>query len=443
MGQFTPLPLASERPEVHITWLEGNHALSDHHTINRADIAIVGGGAAGLFAAIWAARSDANRRIVILDGAKRIGAKILIAGGGRCNVTNEKVTPSDFCGSSSNAIKKVLGRFTQPQTIEFFAELGVKLKREPTGKLFPTTDKARTVLDALLAEVDRLGVKIFLNHRVENIRPPSDTEEQPHFEITGPWGHLVAPKVILATGGKSVPQTGSDGHGLELVRRLGHDLTPKIFPALVPLQLADGDPLKQLSGISLPATLQLSETGGKRIARVHGDLLLTHKGLSGPAVLDMSRHWIAASAERSVRLSASWLPEITEQGLQGELQTLGRRSVRGYLRERLPDRLVDHLLSFAEISPEQTGVDLAKPQRKRLIQAVCQYPLEVTGTLGFKVAEVTAGGVPLSQIELKTMQSRATAGLHLCGEICDVDGRIGGFNFQWAWSSGYLAGVSV
>lgn len=417
--------------------------MSETKTSNRADLAIVGGGAAGLFAAIWAARTNPDRRIVILDGAKRIGAKILIAGGGRCNVTNEKITPADFCGSSPNAIKKVLGRFTQPQTIEFFAELGVKLKREPTGKLFPTTDKARTVLDALLAEVDRLGVKIFLNRRVENIRPPSEADERPHFEIAGPWGHLVAPKLILATGGKSVPQTGSDGHGLEIVRRLGHELTPKIFPALVPLQLADGDPLKQLSGIALPAMLQLTETSGKRIETVHGDLLLTHKGLSGPAVLDMSRHWIAFSSERSVRLSVSWLSEITEDALQSELQTLGRRSIRGLLRERLPDRLVDHLLTYAEVPPEQTGVDLSKVQRKNLVTAVCSYPLQVTGTLGFKVAEVTAGGVPLSQIELQTMQSRVTPGLHLCGEICDVDGRIGGFNFQWAWSSGYVAGVSV
>ncbi|MBA2116414.1 hypothetical protein HOV93_36030 [Planctomycetes bacterium FF15] len=406
-------------------------------------MAIVGGGAAGLFAAIWTARADAKRRIVILDGAKRIGAKILIAGGGRCNVTNEKVTPKDFSGSSPNTIKKVLNRFTQPQTIEFFAELGVRLKREPTGKLFPTTDKARTVLDAMLAEVDRLGIEICLNHRVENIRASSDESAQPSFEITGPWGHLVATKVILATGGKSVPQTGSDGHGLEMARRLGHELTPKTFPALVPLQLADGDPLKQLSGISLPTTLQLTEASGKRIETVHGDLLLTHKGLSGPAVLDISRHWIAASAERAVRLSVGWLPELSDQTLQADLQSLGRRSIRGYLRERLPDRLVDHLLAFCEIRPEQTGVDLTKLQRKSLVGVVLDYPLEVSGTLGFKVAEVTAGGVPLSQIDLKTMQSRIAAGLYLCGEICDVDGRIGGFNFQWAWSSGYVAGVSV
>ncbi|GAA4426657.1 NAD(P)/FAD-dependent oxidoreductase [Bremerella cremea] len=415
----------------------------DNLASDQADVAIVGGGAAGLFAAIWAARTNRQRRIVILDGARRIGAKILIAGGGRCNVTNEKVTPRDYWGSSTNAIKKILGRFPQPQTIEFFAELGVRLKREPTGKLFPTTDKAKTVLDGLLSEVERLGVEIRLGHRIENIKSITAEPAQPSFELNGPWGHLVTSKVVLATGGKSVPKTGSDGHGLELVRRLGHDLTPQIFPALVPLQLADSDPLTQLSGIALPVRLELNETSGKRIETIEGDMLLTHKGLSGPAVLDMSRHWIAASTDRPVCLTASWLPDHSADSLQAELQALGRRSVRAMLRERLPDRLVEHLLHFAEVPAEQTGVDLTRVQRKNLVTGLTAYPLNVSGTLGFKVAEVTAGGVPLAQIDLKTMQSRVCPGLHLCGEICDVDGRIGGFNFQWAWSSGYVVGVSV
>ncbi|RCS49503.1 NAD(P)/FAD-dependent oxidoreductase [Bremerella cremea] len=410
---------------------------------NRTDVAIVGGGAAGLLAAIWAARTNPQRRIVILDGAKRIGAKILIAGGGRCNVTNEKITPQDYCGSSPNAIRKVLNRFSQPQTVEFFAQLGVKLKKEPTGKLFPVSDKAKTVLDALLSEVRRLGVEIALEHRVENIKPVSDESGESSFEITGPWGHLVSRQTVLATGGKSVPKTGSDGHGFELARRLGHQLTPIILPALVPLQLSSSDPLTQLAGISLPAKLELAETSGKSLEKVQGDLLLTHKGLSGPAVLDMSRHWLTAAEQREVRLCANWLPDVPAEQIQAELLSLGKRSVRNYLRERLPDRLVDHLLLSASVPPDQTGVDLTKPQRKAIGTAVSAYPLNITGTLGFKVAEVTAGGVPLSQIDLKTMQSRLVPGLFLCGEVCDVDGRIGGFNFQWAWSSGYVVGTSL
>ncbi len=417
--------------------------MSKIEVTNRTDVTIVGGGAAGLLAAIWAARTNPARRIVILDGAKRIGAKILIAGGGRCNVTNEKVTPQDFCGSSPNAIRKVLGRFPQPQTVEFFDQLGVKLKREPTGKLFPVTDKAKTVLEALLTEIKRLDIEIRLEHRVENVKPVANESGESSFEIAGSWGHLVSHQIVLATGGKSVPKTGSDGHGLELARRLGHTLTPKIIPALVPLQLASNDPLTQLSGISLPGKLELAETSGKRLETVQGDLLFTHKGLSGPAVLDMSRHWLIASQQREVCLHANWLPEVSSHNLQEELLSLGKRSVRAFLRERLPDRLVDHLLFTASVPLEQTGVDLTKVQRKTLANCVSSYPLNITGTLGFKVAEVTAGGVPLSQIDLKTMQSRLVPGLYFCGEICDVDGRIGGFNFQWAWASGYVVGVSL
>lgn len=417
--------------------------MSETRANEQVDVAIVGGGAAGLLAAIWTARTNPELRIVILDGAKRLGAKILIAGGGRCNVTNEKITPKDYWGSSSNAIRKVLGRFTQPQTVEFFSQLGVKLKREPTGKLFPVTDKARTVLDALLSEVQRLSIEIRLEHRVENIKAISNAPENNLFEITGPWGHLVSKQTVLASGGKSVPKTGSDGHGLELARRLGHELTPEIFPALVPLHLDSQDPLTDLSGISLPTKLELTEVSGKRIASIQGDLLLTHKGLSGPAVLDMSRHWLASSDQREVRLWANWLPEFSAEHLQEELLSLGKRTARGYLREHLPDRLVEHLLAVAKVPADQTGVDLTKLQRKALVNAICIYPLKITGTSGFKVAEVTAGGVPLSQIDLKTMQSRIVPGLYFCGEICDVDGRIGGFNFQWAWASGYVVGTSL
>ena len=209
------------------------------------------------------------------------------------------------------------------------------------------------------------------------------------------------------------------------------------------MQLAEGNPLTQLSGISLPARLELREGSGKRIEAIYGDVLLTHRGLSGPAVLDMSRHWLAASLENPAGLTANWLPDLSTEALEEELQNLGRRTVRSFLRPLLPDRLVDHLLEAALIAPEQTGVDLTRPQRKALMTAVGAYPLAVSGTQGFKVAEVTAGGVPLAQIDLKRMESRVVSGLHLCGEICDVDGRIGGFNFQWAWSSGYVAGVSA
>lgn len=408
--------------------------------MDNAELTIIGGGAAGLTAAIWAARTNPERRIVVLDGAARLGAKILIAGGGRCNVTHYQVSADDFCGGSRNAIKKVLARFPAETTVEFFAELGVRLKREETGKLFPTTDRAQTVLDALINENRRLGVSLLTKRRVTRLAKAADDK----FAISGEWGEIASPHVILATGGKSVPKTGSDGFGLELAKRLGHTLTPRIFPSLVPLVAADHWRPKELSGVSLPAELSVHSATGKRLCGVTGDLLFTHRGLSGPAVLDISRHFLdALEDDPQTQLRANWLPGEKSETFDAHLQTLGSTSVRRYLREKLPGRLADLLLELAEIDPERTGDQLDRAARQRLVRLTTAMETPIVGNRGFAVAEATAGGVPLDQIQLKTMESRVCPGLYLCGEICDVDGRIGGFNFQWAWSSGHIAGASA
>ncbi|TWT31705.1 hypothetical protein Enr8_36290 [Blastopirellula retiformator] len=391
-------------------------------------------------AAIWAARTSAEQRIVVLDGAARLGAKILIAGGGRCNVTHYQVTADDFCGGSRNAIKKVLGRFGADATVELFAELGVRLKREETGKLFPTTNKAQTVLDALINEARRLNVSILTKRRVTRLAKNEDDA----FAISGEWGEIISPRVILSTGGKSVPKTGSDGYGWELAKRLGHTLTPRLFPALVPLVASDDWRPKELSGVSLPAELLVHSATGKKLRIVTGDLLFTHRGLSGPAVLDISRHYLdAVEDDPQTQLRINWLPGTPSEALDATLQALGSASLRKLLREKLPARLADLLLELAEIDLERTGDQLDKAARRRLVRLATAMPTPIVGNRGFAVAEATAGGIPLDQIQLKTMESRVCPGLYLCGEICDVDGRIGGFNFQWAWSSGYVAGVSA
>src|SRR5256885_2900798 len=258
------------------------------------DVVVVGAGAAGLMASIFAARNGA--RVVLLDGAKKIGAKILISGGGRCNVTHYAVSANDFNGNR-NAIAKVLRTFDVPRTIEFFESIGVQLKREETGKLFPTTDRARTVLDALLRAATDVDVRV--DHRVEAI--------ERGFVIHTNHGAIAAPRVILATGGRSIPKTGSDGFGYDLARSLGHSVTPT-FPALVPLILPDGHELTSLSGTSVDAELAVRTPNGRVIVRVRGAMLFTHFGISGPAVLDVSRHWIAA---QPATLSASLLPGET------------------------------------------------------------------------------------------------------------------------------------
>ncbi len=373
------------------------------------DIAIIGAGAAGLTAAIFAKRAAPSARIVALDAAPKIGAKILISGGGRCNVTHDVVTPDDFNGNR-NAVARVLRTFTVEQTIAWFAEMGITLKREETGKLFPATDKARTVVDALLRACE--GVEIRTGARVTSI--------ERGFTIDS----IEAKKVILATGGRSVPKTGSDGSGYALAQHLGHTIT-ETFPALVPLILEPGHWMTSLSGLSVD--VELTVKSGKVIARERGSMLFTHFGISGPVALDVSRHWIAS---RGGTLHVNFLPGETFESLDRAL-TSARGNV---LRGCLPQRLADILIGDTKMT------NLTKEERRRIVRSIVDFEIPVIRDRGFDYAEVTAGGVPLSEVDLSTMHSRKCDGLFLCGEILDVDGRIGGYNFQWAWASGKLAG---
>ena len=403
------------------------------------DVAIVGGGAAGLMAGIWAGRTNPRLRIVVLDGAATLGAKILISGGGRCNVTHDVVDADAFAGASRNAIRKVLRRFDVPATVAFFRELGIELKREETGKLFPVSDRARDVLDALLAATRATGVVVQHPWRVETI-----AREPRGFVLAGPAGRLEARTVVLATGGRSVPKTGSDGHGYALARSLGHTVTPRILPALVPLTLPRGHFLTELSGITVPATLEVRSAAGKRLVAFTESTLCTHFGLSGPSVLDVSRYFLDARADDpGVQLVINWLPDETPASIDAWLQTLGKATPGRRLQARLPERLARALCAAADVDPSAPASTLTRERRRALATALTALPLPITGDRGFTHAEVTAGGVPLTELRLETMESRVTPGLFVCGEVCDVDGRIGGYNFQWAWASGYVAGVAV
>ena len=400
------------------------------------DLAIVGAGAAGLMAAIQAGRSAPGKRILLLDGARSLGAKILVAGGGRCNVTHHEVSADDFAGSSRNSIAKVLRELPVPATVEFFRGLGVELKREPTGKLFPATDQARTVLEALLRATREAGVKLLYPRRVTAIRRAGAG-----FVLAGEWGEVTARRVILAAGGQALPKSGSDGSGYALARALGNTTTATIFPALVPLLVPDDHWLRTVQGIAVPARIEVRAGTGKRLAAFRGDLLCTHFGLSGPVVLDASRHYLAArQTDRQARFVVAFLPEATAEGLTLELANLARRSLGRWLAEKLPDRLADALLASAGLDPAANALRLKKEERQALLRALLEHEIPITGDRGFVHAEATAGGIPLDQVRLDTMESRLCPGLHLCGELLDVDGRIGGFNFQWAWASGTVAG---
>ena len=435
------------------------------------DIAVIGAGAAGLFAATFAARTlrelapSRPPRVVALDGARKLGAKILVAGGGRCNVTHHAVDERQYAGSTAPAIRNVLRSFDVDRTVAFFAQQGVTLKREETGKLFPTTDDAHTVLDALLAALRESGASILHPWRVGSVSRRADGSG---FLVSqdAAWPHRLpdapdaffAQRVILATGGLALPRTGSDGAGYAFARALGHSVTPLVCPALVPLLLPAGHPLTTLSGLAFPASITLSTSTGKVLKSFTNSTLCAHFGLSGPGPLDMSRHWTHAhAADPSVQLTLSVLPDTTPEQLDALLATAARDaqrnklSVRRFLSEHLPtpqplpERLAEVLLRLAGLPSEPAPLlkDLTRDQRIALARACTRLPLPVTGDRGYTYAEVTAGGVPLGEVHLATMASKPCAGLHLCGEVCDVDGRIGGFNFQWAWASGYLAGVGA
>ncbi len=459
-----------------------------------ADIVIVGAGAAGLMAAIWAGRMAQGRgapfRVVAVDGAKTLGAKILVAGGGRCNVTHDVVDESAFFGSSQKAIRKVLKRFDVPEVVAFFRELGVTLKREETGKLFPTTDRARTVLDALLTAARDVSVEIRHPWRVESVsRSPqvnplprgegpgvrasndNNAPDHPHpnsspqgrgaaeahgtraaeaplahhFIIRSTTGEeITASRLILATGGKSLPKSGSDGHGYSIAKSLGHSITKYTLPALVPLTISKDHFICELSGIAVDATVEVRHESGRKLISFTGPVLCTHFGLSGPAILDISRHLLHARLEDLwYKLVINWLPALTTEQVDAMLLERTNRGAASRLQQHLPERLAKALCAHAGVDPAQPPHQLTREARLKLLRTLTEMYAPVNGDRGFVHAEVTAGGVPLSEIKLETMESRITPGLHFVGEICDVDGRIGGYNFQWAWASGFVAGTSV
>jgi predicted Rossmann fold flavoprotein len=404
-------------------------------------VVVVGAGAAGLATAVFCARAAPGLRVVCLDGAPRVGAKILISGGSRCNVTNREVTEHDFWGGSSRIVRHVLRAFPAARAAAFFEGLGVALHEEEDGKLFPDTNRARTVLDALLAELVRVRAALHTGRRVAAVR-----REGGAFVVDTVGGvRYVARTVVLATGGRSLPKTGSDGFGYELAKALGHGYV-ETTPALVPLVLGDG-PHAGLSGVTHRAGLSI-HTARARATRLEGAMLWTHFGISGPVALNASRHWHrAALGSPAVDVRLSLCPgetfEQVDAWLQEQERLRPRTRVLTALATRLPTAVGDTWATRAGLDRDVTLAHLTREDRRRLVRGLLDTPLAIRGSRGYNYAEVTAGGVPLEEVDAATMASRVCPSLHLVGEMLDVDGRLGGFNFQWAWSSAWAAGQAI
>jgi predicted Rossmann fold flavoprotein len=376
--------------------------------------------------------------VLLLEGARRPGAKILISGGGRCNVTNTVVTERDFWGGRSAIVRQILRAFPAAETAAFFRSLGVPLHAEADGKLFPDSNRARDVLEALLREVDAGGVPLFAEHRVTDVaRDPRG------FTISTSRGVVVAKAVVLATGGRSVPKTGSDGGGYAIAARLGHSIvetTPGLAPLIVPDEVA---PHRQLSGVSHEVELTIWANDAAEL-RLRGALLWTHFGVSGPVALNASRHWARARLDgKTAIITINFCPGHTFDDVDTRLVRLAtdrpKASVSTVLANLIPSSVASALAHRLAIDNEVVLAHLSRNDRRRLAHGLTAWPLPVSDTRGYNYAEVTAGGVALTEIDPTTMESRRCAGLYLVGEMLDVDGRIGGFNFQWGWSTAAVA----
>ncbi len=388
-------------------------------------------------AAIFAAASGAHTTLVerTADG----GRKILISGGGRCNVLPARLDESRFITDSSpNTMRKMLRSWPLVDQIAFFEqELGIPLVEETeSAKLFPASHRARDVRDGLVAHAVRRGVRLTTETLVTGIAASTDgwLVERAHDTP------LEADAVIVATGGLSVPKTGSDGRGLAMLAALGHTLHPT-YAALTPLT-AQPHPFAELSGVSLPVTITARD--GRRSATATGGFLFTHLGYSGPSVLDVSHVLVRAGQAGADRgaLTVRWT-DLDADGWEAALRADGPRTVTGALRTLLPARLASALLDLAGVDPTRTLATLPREERRRLVEILVRGPLPATGDEGYKKAEVTGGGVSLAELDPRTMESRLHPGLYLCGEVLDVFGPIGGYNFFWAWATGRAAGIGA
>ena len=402
-------------------------------------VVVVGAGAAGSMAAIFAAGAGAET--ILLERTRDGGRKILISGGGRCNVLPMHLDESRFVTDSSpNVLRKMLRSWPLVEQIAFFEnELQLPLAEEPeSSKLFPRSNKARDVRDGLLAYAARAGATLRMNSVVTGFAP-----------VDGGWrveldndAPVDADAMIVATGGLSVPNTGSQGLGLRELARLGHEMQPA-YAALTPLTATDS-PFVDLSGVSLRVTLSARHEPAGRNATASGGFLFTHRGYSGPSVLDVSHvavRSLADSAERA-QVTVQWTG-LGSAEWEHALRPQGSRAVAGVLRAVLPDRLVAVLLTLANVDATRSLAELRRDERLRLIAMLVAGPLPWSGDEGYQKAEVTGGGMNLGEVHPRTMESRRHPGLYICGEVLDAFGPVGGYNFFWAWATGRAAGLGA
>lgn len=413
-------------------------------TSGSVDVAVLGAGAAGFLAAIRAA--SRGRRVLLLEKNRKPGVKILISGGTRCNLTNDSPAESlaaEF-GPASAFVLPSLRAFDSRATVQFFERAGVATKVEGEGKVFPRSNRATDVVAVLVKALEDGGATLALEQPALSLSRGGGGA----FAIETPRGAVVARRVVVTTGGASYAKTGATGDGYAFARSFGHRIvTPR--PALVAL-IVDVPWVRALSGLTLPSVRVSVQSGKRRLAERRRGFLFTHFGLSGPAVMDVSRAVTELEARGRLegpgapRLALDFVPDLAEEAVDAAIRDAasrdGAQRVGSALPGRLPERLVEALLQASDVPGSRRAAELTRDERRRLVATLKVTELPIAGTRGFDRAEVTAGGVDLREIDPHTLESKFVPGLFFAGEVLDVDGPIGGFNFQAAFATGFAAG---
>ncbi|MBR7093097.1 MAG: aminoacetone oxidase family FAD-binding enzyme [Clostridia bacterium] len=406
----------------------------------KLDIAVIGGGAAGLCAAVLAARCEKPLRIAVFEKAARTGRKLLVTGSGTCNVSNTAAAPARYHGSGSDAagfVSPALSAFPSERTVAFFESIGVPCVIRPDGRIYPLTASANTVVDSLRMEMLGRGVQENAGVPVTGLHPEGEG-----FILYTPQGEFYARRVLVCCGGMASPAQGGCGDGYALLAACGHTRT-RLFPSIVPLR-TDTALIRAVKGLRTDATVRLL-LDGNELARQTQELLFTDYGLSGPAVMYISRAVGEWETRKKGRMTAELdlLPQIDPQALLPMLRarrTLSGRTTDEFLTGLCHKRIGQTVMrACALFSAERPASTLEEDEIGRLARALKNWSVEVLGTVGMGGAQVTAGGMALEEFDPVTLQSRKCPGLYAAGEVLDVDGDCGGFNLQWAWASAHAA----
>lgn len=405
------------------------------------DVIVVGAGPAGLLAAGRVA--ELGGKVLVLEKMQQEGRKLLITGKGRCNITNN-LSISEFIKHvypNGRFLRNAFSQFFSNDIIELLHKYGVDISLERGGRYFPTSNKAADVLHALLRWVKELNVEIRVGYRVERLI----IEDNAIIGITANGHNFLANRIILATGGKSYPATGSNGDGYELSGRVGHSLE-KVRPALVPLETR-GNLAQKLQGLNLKNVNAVVWVNDKKKGENFGEMIFTHFGLSGPIILTLSRMIVDELHKKNkVEITIDLKPALNEQKLDArlirDLNENGKKKIRNVFPYWLPAKMIPVFFDLLELDPEKECHQISSKERKKIRILLKNLRFNITGHRSFKEAIITAGGIPTSEIYPKTMESKLIAGLYFAGEMIDLDAKTGGYNLQIAYSTGWLAGNS-